>query len=160
MASRSSFSGRAYRMADPRHSIFDGGGAYLNGGRWNSPGRQVIYAAETYAGALLETLVHLNFDYLPLGYSWIEIVVPKKAAVERISATTIRNWNSEDFTATRAFGDHWHREKRTAVLLVPSVVTSGIEHNVLINPEHPEARLVKAGDVSEVVWDERLFDKK
>jgi len=117
----------------------------------------VIYAAETYAGALLEALVHLNFDNVPRGYGWIEIVVAKRAAVERITATTIPPWNSDDLTVTRAFGDRWHREKRTAVLLVPSVVTSGIEHNVLINPEHPEARFVTAGDVREVVWDDRLF---
>jgi RES domain-containing protein len=158
MASRSSFSGRAFRIADPRHPIFDGGGAYLKGGRWNSPGRRVIYAAETYAGALLEALVHLNFDSVPNGYGWIEIKVGGKAAIEKISASSISDWNSDDLTSTRAFGDRWHRERRTAVLLVPSVVTSGIEHNILINPEHPEARLVKASKVRDVLWDERLFE--
>ena len=44
---------RAFRIADRRHPIFDGTGAKLTGGRWNSPGRPVIYAAETFAGALL-----------------------------------------------------------------------------------------------------------
>lgn len=73
------------------------------------------------------------------------------------ASTTIPDWNTDDLTSTRAFGDRWHREKRTAVLLVPSVVTPGIVHNVLINPEHPEARLLRASDVREVVWDERLF---
>ena len=38
---------RAYRIADRRHPIFDSMGAYLNGGRWNSVGRHVIYGAET-----------------------------------------------------------------------------------------------------------------
>jgi len=32
----------------------------LHGARWNSPGRRVIYASETYAGALLEILVHAS----------------------------------------------------------------------------------------------------
>jgi RES domain-containing protein len=68
MASRSNFQGRAFRVADPRHALFDGSGAYMKGGRWNSPGRRIIYAAETYAGALLEALVHLNFDSVPRGY--------------------------------------------------------------------------------------------
>ena len=56
---------RAYRIADRRHKIFDGQGASLLGGRWNSPGRRVIYAAETYAGAMLEALVHANIGRLP-----------------------------------------------------------------------------------------------
>ena len=157
MVSRSSFAGRAFRIADPRHPLFDGSGAYLKGGRWNSPGKRVIYAAETYAGALLEALVHLNFDNVPRGYGWIEIIFAGKTTVERLAPTTIPGWNTDDLTSTRAFGDLWHREKRTAVLLVPSVVTSGIEHNVLINPEHPEARQLRASDVREVLWDERLF---
>jgi RES domain-containing protein len=44
----------AYRIADARHAIFDPTGAMLHGGRWNSIGHRVIYAAATYAGALLE----------------------------------------------------------------------------------------------------------
>ncbi len=54
-----------FRIADSRHELFDGAGAYLKGGRWNSPGKRIIYAAQTYAGALLEALVHLNFDEVP-----------------------------------------------------------------------------------------------
>ena len=56
---------RAFRIADRRHPIFDGTGAKLNGGRWNSPGRPVIYAAETFAGGLLEALVHANLGRVP-----------------------------------------------------------------------------------------------
>src|SRR6266436_2721595 len=60
MASRRSGPLRAFRIADMRHTIFDGSGAMIHGARWNSPGRRVIYAAETYAGALLEILVHAS----------------------------------------------------------------------------------------------------
>jgi hypothetical protein len=42
---------RAFRIADMRHAISDGTGPMLYGARWNSPGRRVIYAAVTYAGA-------------------------------------------------------------------------------------------------------------
>ncbi|MGH8336162.1 MAG: RES family NAD+ phosphorylase, partial [Gammaproteobacteria bacterium] len=51
---------RAFRIADRRHPLLDGLGAFLNGGRWNSKGRRVIYSSETYAGALLEILAHAN----------------------------------------------------------------------------------------------------
>ena len=51
---------RFYRIADSRHSPESGEGARLHGGRWNSPGRAVIYACETQTGAMLEKLVHTN----------------------------------------------------------------------------------------------------
>ncbi len=51
---------RFYRIADSRHSPETGEGARLHGGRWNSPGRAVIYACETMTGAMLEKLVHTN----------------------------------------------------------------------------------------------------
>jgi len=44
---------RFYRIADSRHSPESGEGARLHGGRWNSPGRAVIYACETMTGAIL-----------------------------------------------------------------------------------------------------------
>jgi RES domain-containing protein len=64
---------RAHRIADRRHNIFDGEGAATFGGRWNSPGRRVIYAAQTYAGAMLEVLVNANIGRMPRQHAWIEI---------------------------------------------------------------------------------------
>lgn len=147
---------RAFRIADTRHSLLDGEGAYLKGGRWNSPGRRVIYAAETYAGALLETLVHANFDELPDTYGWIEIRVPD-ADVEELGPDRIAGWNSDDFTSTRELGDRWHEQGRTLALLVPSVVTAGVERNVLINQDHPNFRALRSSEVRELMWDKRLF---
>ena len=63
---------RAYRIADRRHPIFDGGGSFLNGSRWNTRGRHIIYAAETYAGALLELLAHSNLGRAPRNHAFIE----------------------------------------------------------------------------------------
>ena len=45
------------------------------GGRWNSPGRRVIYAAESYAGAMLEVLVNANIGRMPKHHGWIEILI-------------------------------------------------------------------------------------
>lgn len=147
---------RAFRIADARHPLLDSAGAYLKGGRWNSPGKRIIYAAETYAGALLETLVHLNFDEIPDGYSWIEILL-SRADTEEAGRDQVLGWNGGDLTLTRAYGDRWYEQRRTPVLLVPSVVTAGIERNVLINQEHPRFGAIRASELREVVWDERLF---
>ena len=159
MASRSERKAavRAFRIADSRHSLFDGAGAYLKGGRWNSPGKRIIYAAQTYAGALLAALVHLNFDEVPDSYGWVEILIPNADGIEEVALDRIPGWNGDDLTPTRAFGDRWYEEKRTPVLLVPSVVTAGVERNVLINQNHPKFASIRASDVREVIWHERLF---
>jgi RES domain-containing protein len=56
---------RAFRIGDKRRALFDGTGASLHGGRWNSKGKRIIYASETYAGALLEALIHANIGRMP-----------------------------------------------------------------------------------------------
>lgn len=148
---------RAYRIADRRHTIFDGTGARLVGGRWNSPGRAVIYGSETYAGALLEILVHASVGRVPETQSWIEIEVPQEIAVESAEPEAVPGWDAEDQRASRSFGDAWLAEARTAVLLVPSLVTGGQERNVLINPGHRDFGAIAAGEAREVRWDKRLF---
>lgn len=147
----------AYRIADARHPIFDPTGAMLYGGRWNSIGQPVIYAAETYAGAMLEVLVHANLTTAPKSHRVVRIIIPDPIQIEAISTATIPNWNTEDLSATRAFGDQWLREMRTAVLRVPSVITERRESNLLINPHHPLFPLIRTGPPEQVLWDTRLF---
>ncbi len=147
----------AYRIADARHAIFDATGATLHGGRWNSVGVAVIYAAETYAGALLEVLVHANLSQPPKNQRVVRIVIPEKVAVETVSIDRVEDWDAVDMKASRAFGDRWILENRTATLRVPSVITNGRENNIVFNPAHPQFALIKAGDPEPVHWDARLF---
>jgi len=155
MASRRSGPLRAFRIADMRHTIFDGSGAMLHGARWNSPGRRVIYAAETYAGALLEILVHASGS-VPRSQGYVEIEIPAGLSIEEITQDDVPRWDSPSFEATQDFGDRWYDERRTAVLIVPSVVTR-VERNVLINQEHPEFPLIRATQAVAVRWDARLW---
>jgi RES domain-containing protein len=145
MASRRSGAWRAFRIADRRHKIFDGQGAATLGGRWNSPGRRVIYAAETYAGAMLEVLANANIGRMPKHHAWIEILIGEDVSVEEV-----------DQRPRRIFGDKWYDEKRSTVLIVPSTVVR-VERNVVINQEHPGFRKLRATAPKPVVWDERLF---
>ena len=155
MASRRSGPLRAFRIADMRHTIFDGTGAMLYSARWNSPGRRVIYAAETYAGALLEILVHASGS-VPRSQGYVEIEIPTGLSIEEITQDDVPRWDSPSFEATQAFGDRWYDEGRTPVLIVPSVVTR-VERNVLINQEHPEFPMVRASQAVPVRWDSRLW---
>jgi RES domain-containing protein len=147
----------AYRIADARHAIFDATGATLHGGRWNSVGVAVIYAAETYAGALLEVLVHANLSQPPKNQRVVRIVIPDEVAVEAVSIDRVEDWDAVDMKTSRAFGDRWTQENRTAILRVPSVITNGRENNITFNPAHSQFALIKAGDPEPVHWDARLF---
>ena len=148
---------RAYRIADSRREVFDGSGAATFGGRWNSPGRRVIYASETYAGALLEKLVHTNIGRIPSTQSWIEIVVPAGFVVEEVKEDDLPGWDHTSQQASRAYGNDWYDQRRTAVVLVPSVATR-VERNVIFNQEHPDFPRIEAGQPTPVVWDRRLLD--
>ena len=158
MASRRSGPLRAFRIADLRHPLFDGTGAQRHGARWNSPGRRVIYAAETYAGALLEILVHAS-GIVPPSQGCIEIVIPADLAIEEIAPEDVPRWDAKSFEAARACGDRWYDEKRTPVLLVPSVVTR-VERNVLVNQEHADFPRIRASEPFPVRWDARLWGKR
>jgi RES domain-containing protein len=147
----------AFRIADRRHPIYDPTGAFLFGGRWNSPGKRVIYAAQTYAGALLEVLVHANLGIVPKTHSAVEIHIPEDLPHETLAIHGLEGWASEDFTASRRFGDLWLDQRRSAILLVPSVLLQGREVNVLLNPDHPDFPRIQATAPEPVAWDPRLF---
>jgi RES domain-containing protein len=57
---------------------------------------------------------------------------------------------------SKAFGEKWCQEKRSAILLVPSVVAR-VDRNVLINPAHPEFSSLTVSLYQPVFWDRRLF---
>lgn len=147
---------KAYRIADQRYPIFDGGGTMLLGGRWNAPGRRVIYAALTFAGAMLEVLVHTNTGRVPTHHAYVEISIPASVRVERLDITEVPGWNAPGYTVSRAFGDRWYDSRRSAVLVVPSVV-SQVESNVLIHQDHPDFLAIQASEPLPVRWDRRLF---
>ena len=156
MAFRSRRPLKAFRIADARHPPFDGGGAARWGGRWNSPGRPVIYGALSYAGALLEVLAHVGAAPLPRTLRCIEIAARGAVSVEEFAPEDAPDWAAPDLVASRAYGDAWLAQARSVALIVPSVVAQPYERNVAINPRHRDfARLVAGAPVA-VFWDARL----
>jgi RES domain-containing protein len=146
-----------FRISDERHPVWDGTGAALIGGRWNSPGRQVIYGATNFASAMLEVLAHANIGRLPKSQVFVVATVPNNLTIERVeSASLPSGWDSDNCLVARRFGDLWLDEKRSALLLVPSVVARQ-EFNVLVNPNHPDSHKLKVAAPQKVIWDKRLF---
>jgi len=145
------------RIADSRHPVWDGTGALLIGGRFNSPGRAVIYGALSYAGAMLEVLVHARIGKVPRHHVSVTAQVPDDLKIERAEPGVLpAGWDTADLGIARSYGDCWIGEARSAVLLVPSVVVRG-EWNAMVNPAHPDAGRIVVGATEAVVWDARLF---
>ena len=127
-----------------------GKGAEISGGRWNRKGTPAVYASETSAMAVLETLVHFKADSLPLNRYLVRIEIPDAAwtsATVWTPSTLIANnkvaWDAlpsgRDSIDT---GDDWLTGKsvdpalpNSLLLVVPSVIVPH-ECNVIINPRH------------------------
>jgi RES domain-containing protein len=146
-----------WRIATGPHPIWSGEGARLYGGRWNPPGAPAIYAGTSFAGCLLEILVHANLKKPPSAARYVEAVVPDDVSRERFEARSTPGWDGEDLSIPQAFGRDWISGRRSALLIVPSVVTTGLDESVVVNPDHPDAARIAVGPEEPVALDRRLF---
>jgi len=154
-----------YRLGNPNgvYPIYSGAGAAKYPGRWNSAGFRVIYTAERYSTALLETLILVNF-ILPKSMHWIGVCIPAGTSYEVFPTTESAAGRSAGRSAGRgaserfckSYGDAWFKGRRSALLFVPSIAAH-IERNVLINPDHPDAMSFAPSPPEPVVWGGRLF---
>jgi RES domain-containing protein len=146
-----------YRIGDSRHTLWDGTGAAMVGGRWNSPGRPAIYGSLSYACSMLEILVHANIGRIPTTHCYVVAEVPATVPVERYDAQALPlGWDGDDSSIARRFGDQWLASAQAAVLVVPSVVAR-LEWNAMVNPLHPAAAQLVVSLSQKVIWDQRLF---
>ncbi len=129
----------AWRISKTRHAntAFDGEGARLNGGRWNSIGTRVVYASESVALATLEVLVGLQDTAVLSSYSLVKAEFPEDLVEVLDGHALPASWNHHPPSPeTQGIGDLWVAQVRSVVLRVPSAVV-GAEYNYLINPQHP-----------------------
>jgi RES domain-containing protein len=150
-----------WRIVKAKHAVsaFDGEGARLNGGRWNSPGTSVVYTSESAALATLELLVHLNDSALLPKYVLIpcEFASAQLTRVEDI-AVLPADWASYPAPAAlQVIGDKWAKSRSSLVLSVPSAVTE-LERNFVLNSAHVGfSRSIVVGSPVSLKLDERLL---
>lgn len=123
------------------------------GGRWNSPGRPLVYTSESLALCLAECLVHVTGP-LPRDYVAFKVAVPDDEVEVLATATLKPGWQS-DVGYTRAIGDQWIDQARSLALAVPSLVLPE-STNVLLNPAHPQASRLAVTDQQPFRFDPRL----
>lgn len=138
-------------------SAFDGEGARQYGGRWNSPGVPLVYASGTRALCLLEILAGLG-SVRPLpSYVLIPAIFDDALVLPVTSNHLPPDWRKSPPTpSTQGIGDSWADQGTSAVLRVPSAIVPD-EHNYLLNPAHPDFRLVQIGPSEEITIDSRLL---
>lgn len=116
---------------------FSGRGGLHGKGRWHTPGRPIVYAAEHRSLAMAGSLVHIQRSNSIEPFNHYAIDVPDSCVLPVASLPA--GW-SHNVEATQALGDAWLAAGSSVGLLVPSAVVAG-EKNCLLNPAHPHFRL-------------------
>ena len=152
----------AWRLVKTKHlsHAWTGEGARLYGGRWNNVGIKMVYTADSLALALLEVLVHLQDTVVLPAYSAIRAEFDERLVIPLKAPELPKNWrDSPAPPETRAMGDRWISDGRSAVLRVPSaVVPAGFTY--LINPNHPNFSRIRLSRPMAFPFDPRLRKRR
>ncbi len=142
-----------------RHAAgaFDGEGARLHGGRWNSTGTRVAYASDSIALAALEVLAHLQSTAVLQSYSLAVIRFPEELVEDLPAGSLPKGWRRfPSPPGNQSIGDRWVVEGRSLVLRVPSAIIPSAT-NFLINPAHSDFSRAVIGPPERFAFDSRLL---
>lgn len=146
-----------YRITRAPYADLTGEGARLAGARWNRPGRAAVYASESRALSILESLVHMRPQRVPPDLVLLRITIPDSVAQETWSVDQLpEGWTDLGDDATRNRGDEWLESARSAVLWVPSAIVHQ-ELNAIINPTHADHRNLQIVESTPFTFDPRLL---
>lgn len=149
----------AWRIVKTRFAsqAFDGEGARLYGGRWNSVGVRMVYTAGSVSLAVLEILIHLeNTDVLP-AYSLCAVHFDERVVTSLDHSRLPPTWrDSPSPPELLTIGDAWIASGSSAMLKVPSAVVES-ESNYLINPVHPDFASLVIEPPQPFTFDPRLL---
>jgi RES domain-containing protein len=147
-----------WRVTKQKHAknAFTGDGARLYGGRWNNPGKLVVYTAESRALALAEILVHLESAGVLLRYVVFQVEIDESYIGQLDLRDLPKNWRAEPAPKRlQTLGDEWLASGKSAVLRVPSAIVGG-EFNYLLNPLHPDFSRLRIHGLERFSIDKRL----
>ena len=155
---------RVYRIERKKYldTTLKGIGAALTEGyRWNSLNTYLVYTAESRALAILEVSVHLDLsEDLPADRYYVEIDIPDKVEILELSTEDLpENWDAKPpILETQFIGDDFVKDNSAAVLKVPSCIVP--EFNYLINPNHPDAKMITVISKAPLAFDQRFKQNK
>lgn len=130
-------------------------------GRWNGLGSYVIYTAGSRALACLENLVHRDSEGLQQLFKVMIVHIPAQVSMEKLDIALLpQDWTDyKNQYLSRRLGNAWLRSFSSCVLQVPSAIIPR-EFNYLLNPAHPEFKLIRIASVEDFSFDNRLKGEK
>jgi RES domain-containing protein len=139
------------------YADLSGEGGRIESARWHTAGQRIVYLAESPAVAMFEALVHMEFEveYFPDEFTLLKIGAPDSLKISLLDPSKNPDWRElQEFT--RRMGDAWLASREASLARTPSVV---VPHawNYLLNPEHPDAKLVRIEEQSRERLDVRLL---
>jgi RES domain-containing protein len=151
---------RVWRITSPRHvgDAFTGEGARLYGGRWNPPGVALVYTSSTLSLCALEYFVHLDPTLAPDRLAAIPADLPAGFEVPLLPLADLpADWRSYPAPGRlQDIGSAWVREARSFALRVPSAIIPD-EHNILLNPRHPDHHRLRVHAAQAFSFDPRMW---
>ena len=150
---------KLYRLSKEKYKTdLSGIGAEKFGGRWNSKGIRMLYTSDSRALAKLEVAVHTTLHRIPKNYFLTVIEIPDQAVINYdVDLLQRKKWkNNPPLKFTQTEGDTFIVANTGLALKVPSAIVAG-DFNYLINPAHPDAKLVSIISVEKFEFDMWLF---
>ena len=139
-------------------NAFDGQGAALFGGRWNSKGNKVVYCSPNKSQAIFELLYHLGSIETLESYISIPVDVPYDICIESIDENSLsKDWFKYPAPSElQMIGDRWIQQRSSCVLRVPSNTVHG-ENHYLVNPEHDDFPMLHIGAPESIFYFQSPF---
>lgn len=135
--------------------VLSGEGARLYGGRWSPPGVGVVYASESRALAVLETLVHLTAEARTMRFVLCAITLPSRPRLKRFSASAL----PRSLAASQDVGRGWIETGNALALVVPSIIVPQ-ENNYVLDVRHPQFAQVAVRRREAFSLDDRLWRRR
>lgn len=147
-----------YRIQKAKYANdITGTGSTQVSGRWHQAGKlPILYTSSNISLAILECLVHLPTVVKPPDLILLTIEVPDKSIVTIETKNLPDNWNKKGyFDNVQQWGTKWLQGLTSLAILVPSVTS--LDHNILVNPRHPDFSHIRIVNSRPITLDDRLI---
>jgi len=147
-----------WRICKPKYekTAFDGAGAASYPGRWNKHGQYVVYTSDSMSLAVLEILVNVTTQMLPLyrlfSCSFEDTLITE---IDTLPAGW-RQLVNPGWFPLQELGSSWYESCRSAVLRVPSAVIPD-QNNYILNVRHPDFSRIAFYPPRDLATDPRLM---
>ncbi|HYD65780.1 RES family NAD+ phosphorylase [Azospirillum sp.] len=151
---------RVWRIARRPYADLQGIGGEMGDGRWHTRPRRVVYLGSSLALSSLEVLVNLDLppEFLPRDYVAMEVDLPDDLPVTDVDPAQLpAGWREKaQWPACQGIGNRWLDGRDGALLRAPSAVIP-LEHNILLNPAHPDAARARVVATHPFSFDPRVL---